>query len=811
MGAAPDSTGRQIGESVRPCRLVLVLPGVLACAAALFATGTPRADAGCLAPSDRSVDLAGVVGPFWANESGTLLYARDTTGSRPELIRRSLTGGAELLAQGGTRNEFVHGLSRETWTDFHAGSIDSFGDFAFVASTTLEDDPSTPENESLARRGAYAQRGNSMWQIGRFGEDSPILGGLGGRIPWASFFDAIATGRDAQGFLTAVVSAQLGAPDGRSGIFRWSEQTFRATPLVLTGDPAPSGGSFTQLARVRANEAGVVAFSGVARLTPTSDALPGLFLASASDTLARVVRFGVDGDAVPGGGTFSILDDFAVADDGTIVFAANLAGAAAPTGLFRARPPQYAPETLLVEGDGSPLGGTFVGFDRAKVRVTRGGEIVCGVPLSDDVGGEALVTLTANGTTALPLANPSSTLAVAALGEGRAGYQTVVDVHTVVPADGAEEGPDDFRVVKLDLKNGVPLRTDSIRFAAAFRLPPAGSGSGAVPPVVLGRGDVERFTPDRRWSGDELTRVVEAIVQVSEAPGNEFAFGIAPDGSATLSFNDISQAAPRLKVAKDGSSARWSYSTSVGKGRFTLDLAKGTCDLRLGAGTILPSFEPVPFRVRLTLRTAADIAAERTAAAAFFHRSYRITAQSRPFGRGRRVVSDGAGMPGGTLFVDTLRVKRKLKATKGVAAPNVDSDAIDVSGTLHRCPGSTPPGTPGISARLRVGDVVLDALPLTRKGKSGSRYRYANANANAGPVATFDLDAIAGTFRLRMKGVPPLAALPDADFSGASATNGPDHDVAVPALPFELSIERVYEDAFDVPLVRKRGGTTFER
>ncbi len=790
----------RIRKSVRRARPLVIV--------ALSLLLVPVVRAGCLAPSDTTIDGAGAVGVFWGSSAGELLYARDVTGTSPQLMRRGLGTGSEIVAEAGTRNDFQAFGSFETWAAFHAGTINSSGDLAFVASTTVDDDPETPRNEGLARRGAYVQRGNTMIEIGRFGGPSPIRGGLGQQIPWGSFFAAAAEARGAGGFLRAVFSAQLGAPDGRTGIFRWDGETFDIAPLLLVGDASPSGGEITTVGRMRANEAGDVAFFALSRVGGMTT--PGLFLIRDDGSRLRLVRFGLDGDAAPGGGMFSILNDFAVADDATVVFSATVAGGKARSGLFRAAPPTFQPERVVLEGDATPLGGSFGTFEPAKVRVAPSGDVIFGVALSDDIGGEGVFAAPAGTVQILPLANPDSTLAIAILGDGSAAYQTETETHTVVPADGSEEGPNDFRVSKLDVKNNVPLEQDTVRFAGAFRLPPVGDGPGRVPPVVVGPGAFERFSPQRSFTGDDLTRIRDVSVSVSQSPGNNFVFGFDDAGGGTMTFNGVSQKAPRVKQARDGSSAVWSFRSSVGRGRFTLDVARGVFDLRLAQGTINPSFEPAGLRVGVTLRTAADLAAGRTGDEAFFHHSMAIGAGEKPFGRGRRIVSRGESVAGGTLFVDTLAVKRKLRIAGGQAAPIVDSDVVKLTGTLRICPGGSPPGTPGLTADLRLGDLDIAGVTLRRRGRSGSRYRFKSAKG-AAPAITLDVDVRKGTFRIKAKELPPLSQLVDADFSGAAIDNGSGHDVSGMELPFRLSLARVYEGAFDIPMTRRRGGKIFTK
>ncbi len=778
---------------------------------ALAVVAAPAIYAGCLAPSDAVVDGSNAVGVFWGNTDGELLYVRNTSGTK-ELVRRKLRQASEIVAQAKTRNDFFVGPNPQTWVDFHSGTVNSDGDLAFVASTNAADDPDTRFNETIARRGVYAQPGNRIIQIARFGEPSPFRDGIGQPIPWASFFDAAAERRSDTDFARIVFSAQLLESTGpRLGIFRWDQSTFGITSVVMVGDQSPAGGSITTLARMRANEEGDVALFAGSQVGDSGPISAGLLLILEDGTKLRIVRFGGvdDGDPAPTKGFFSILNDFALADDGTLVFSATVAGGNG-SGAYRARPPLYQPEALMEEGGATPLGGTYGSFSAAKVRMAPSGDVLIGVVLSDDVGGEGIFSIAADSSEVLPLANPSSTLGIAVFGGGSGGYQTETETHAVLPADGSEAGPNDFRVAKLDLKNKVPLRQDAIRFSGAFRLPSAGEAVGELAPVVVGLGTYERRTPGRVWSDAELTRIRQVRVSVSRSPGNNFVFGFDNAGTGTMTFNLVDQRAPKTKVAADGSSATWAFNSSLGRGKFTLDLARGTYDLRLASGTINPSFEPAGFRIGLTLQTEADVIAGRDEDDALFHQAHVIGAAEKPFGRGRRVVSNGAGIAGGGLFVDGLLVKRKLKVSKGQAAPTVASDSIRMDGTLRICPGGTAPGTPGLTASFQLGDLQLSNLRMSRRGKSGSRYRYRSAKGES-PVVRLDVDVTKGTFRVLVKGAEPLSQLLDADFSGGSATNGSNVEVGGMTVPFSFFVERVYEDAYDVQLRRMKGGKIFQR
>jgi hypothetical protein len=200
--------------------------------------------------------------------------------------------------------------------------------------------------------------------------------------------------------------------------------------------------------------------------------------------------------------------------------------------------------------------------------------------------------------------------------------------------------------------------------------------------------------------------------------------------------------------------------------------------------------------VALFLRSADDVAQSAPDAASFFARDLRIAGAQPNFGGGRRVTSSGEGTPGGTVYVDTLRVTRRTPQGGGPA-----TDAIQLAGTLRMCPGSTAPATPTVAATLRVGSFVLNGITMTRMGRS-ARYRY------LGDGVEFRVDLVKSSFSLKGN-VPALAELADA--VPGSGTNGPEHAVGGMKVDFALSMARVYDVAFPIPMVRLTKGKVFTR
>lgn len=796
---------------VRSLRLSLLGTSLIA-GLALVGDG---AEAGCLAPTDRVIDVSGTIGPLWGNEEGTLLYTRRPfAGAEESLVTRRLSGATEVVANGGQVNDFFVGGEREIWAGFHAGTLNDDDDAAFVASTTLPDDPDTFVNEGIPRRGVYARRSGSLERIARFGDESPVLGGGGQPLPFGSFFDAIPHDRDG-GELIVTFSGDLGtplSPDGRIGYFSWSDQTDVIRPILVEGDFVVTvGETVTSLGRLRGNARGDLAFFAGTKSDPQDDLEMeslGLFVRPEGATSVRTLFFQESGSPAPGGGTFRALHDFDLDDQGVIVFAATLRNAPAGSGLFRAAPPLYEPEALLFEGDATSLGGNLGRFSAAKVRVNSNGEAFVSLPFDDDTAFEALIRFDPDSTTPDELGNPRDLLGIATLGTGRIGYQNLEETRRIFVANPDVEGPTDFRLGKVDLKNLATFDADSIKFEGAFRLPSPGVDEG---PAAFRTTGNRLVTPSGAFEGDDLTHVAEVTLQVSSGPGNTYVFELDRDGEAAgFSYNGRDEQGPRLKVDGTGRKAVWSGKYSAGRVKLILDLDRETFKLIVKRASLRESFDAVGFEIAFTLRTEADVLAGRQGGDAYFHYDAVFNASQPGLRNGRRVRSKGENPPGGLLFVDDLRVKRKLKTRKGVAAPDVEFDNVDVAGTIRLCAGATPPQTPTIRATIAVGDLLIEDVELKRRGKSGSRYGYKSAKG-ALPVVKITIDAERGDFKVKAKKATPIGGLPDADFSGADPENDPNEELHGISVPVTVRFTRVYEATYDVTVKRRRKAKIFER
>src|SRR5258706_10051770 len=94
-------------KSLTPCLIAATSASILL----LPVPGT----AGCLAPSDLTVDTGVGSGPFWGSDAGSLLYARRGTNGRQALALRPPAGGAGTVVAAPDGNGFFVNNQPETW------------------------------------------------------------------------------------------------------------------------------------------------------------------------------------------------------------------------------------------------------------------------------------------------------------------------------------------------------------------------------------------------------------------------------------------------------------------------------------------------------------------------------------------------------------------------------------------------------------------------------------------------------------------------------------------------------------------------
>jgi len=154
----------------------------------------------------------------------------------------------------------------------------------------------------------------------------------------------------AAGMLAASVaaSAPRAVVETRSGSF---PATVRL--IVQTGKPAPTGGTFMELADPALNDHGDLAFGA---LTTNPRAHAAVYLLAGGHLAALATT----GQSSPSGGVFSAFNDVLLSNRDTVVFLAKATGREAPAGLFLARGGTVAP--IVTVGQASPSGGVFTDF-----------------------------------------------------------------------------------------------------------------------------------------------------------------------------------------------------------------------------------------------------------------------------------------------------------------------------------------------------------------------------------------------------------------------------------------------------------------
>jgi hypothetical protein len=127
--------------------------------------------------------------------------------------------------------------------------------------------------------------------------------------------------------------------------------------IVLTGDPAPGGGTFLQLSFGGAaiNSNGQVAFTATVQSGGQRD---GIFLGAPGSSTQKIV---LQGDPGPGGTTFSGLPRSESLNDlGEVAFAALLSGG--PGGGLFVGTASATPQAIALNGESAPAGGFYSGL-----------------------------------------------------------------------------------------------------------------------------------------------------------------------------------------------------------------------------------------------------------------------------------------------------------------------------------------------------------------------------------------------------------------------------------------------------------------
>jgi len=160
-----------------------------------------------------------------------------------------------------------------------------------------------------------------------------------------------ASGLLAFGFDFALANGQT-----KNVIYTFDGTSFRRIALGLEPAPGCGGALFGAVSLVGLNDAGDVAFTG--GVVATGAGIPAkitLFIAPAGGTPTRVI--GLD-DVAPGtGGTFASISPISFNNRGEVLFGANIVGGSRGAGLFVGR--TGAVHKVVAHGDAVPGGGTF--------------------------------------------------------------------------------------------------------------------------------------------------------------------------------------------------------------------------------------------------------------------------------------------------------------------------------------------------------------------------------------------------------------------------------------------------------------------
>ena len=157
--------------------------------------------------------------------------------------------------------------------------------------------------------------------------------------------------------------------------------------VVRTGDPAPDGGTFTELADPALNDRGDIAFGAE---TSAQEAAQALYLRR-DERLTTLVAVGRRAST---GGTFYTLSDVALNNRGTVIFLGRTMGGDARLGIYAARGGTVLP--VAVTGQPAPSGGVYTDFANPTI---NDHDVIAFVGRTNGTGTEGIYTTT-EGTTA---------------------------------------------------------------------------------------------------------------------------------------------------------------------------------------------------------------------------------------------------------------------------------------------------------------------------------------------------------------------------------------------------------------------------
>jgi hypothetical protein len=129
--------------------------------------------------------------------------------------------------------------------------------------------------------------------------------------------------------------------------------TYAVQALLLTGQPAPDGGTFTEFSDPALNDRGHLAFAAI---TSAPQAHTGVYLRANG----RTSTLALAGRPAPTGGTFTVFNDVILGDRDTVVFLGRTTDRVAHQGLYLTKGSRTAP--VVATGQPAPGGGAFTDF-----------------------------------------------------------------------------------------------------------------------------------------------------------------------------------------------------------------------------------------------------------------------------------------------------------------------------------------------------------------------------------------------------------------------------------------------------------------
>ena len=166
---------------------------------------------------------------------------------------------------------------------------------------------------------------------------------------------------------------------------------YTVRPILLAGQPAPGGGTFTEFSDPALNGRGDLAFAALSTSSPGQAAVY-LWNGTGATVLAQ------RGRPAPSGGVFTVFNDVILNDRQTVVFLGQTTARAAHQGLFLARAGTIAP--IVVTGQPAPSGGVFADFANPTINAE---DVVAFVGRTTGGGREGIFSATEGGITPLVL------------------------------------------------------------------------------------------------------------------------------------------------------------------------------------------------------------------------------------------------------------------------------------------------------------------------------------------------------------------------------------------------------------------------